>query len=210
VLLLSDSERLLRKKAKWIKSYASSGNPIAFRFHPLGFFYAEAVGAASIVPYRLHFWPDTGGEQKQSNKYFIHDHAYGFASYIISGKCEQKIYVEDASSESRPYSKYDVLYQEDKSILQKTPFRKSLKCSMDFLIDAGSSYTIEASTLHTFEVKTPNTLSLILKETPSQPTTARVFGPIEGEERLEFARIALDKEKAESLNMQVSSLICLD
>jgi hypothetical protein len=209
VLVLSKYETLLRNKVKWIKSQISSNNLVAFRLHPLGFFYAESVGIETIEPYSLHFWPDGGVQRKQSNEYFIHDHAYGFASLVISGMCEQKIYTDDSSPESVSYSKYDVLYQEHKSILRKTTIQKSLKCSLEFLIGAGSAYSIEARTLHTFEVKASNTLTLILKEAPDRPATASVFGPITGRDRLEFDRITLDKETNEALNSQMAFLLSL-
>ncbi|WP_189372623.1 hypothetical protein [Vogesella alkaliphila] len=166
----------------------------AFKLHPLGFIACTLLneGARKL---RLHYWPTTGGAQ-QSLDCQIHDHLFNFKSWVLAGAVENIEY--EASTAGAEYAVYQASYEANRSILRKTCSTQRLIENTRSIFPSGSSYYVQAGTLHE-TVRFGNLSSFtVLITTDVSSSAPLVFGPLNGSDRYTYVREELSEESIES------------
>lgn len=169
----------------------------AFKLHPLGFIACTLLNEGTRK-LRLHYWPTTGGAQ-QSLDCQIHDHLFNFKSWVLAGSVENIEYV--ASAEGAEYAAYQASYEENRSTLKKTCSTQRLIENSRSIFHSGSSYSVQAGTLHE-TVRLGNLSSFtVLITTDVSSSAPLVFGPLNGSDRYTYVREELSEEFIERMLM---------
>lgn len=173
----------------------------AFKLHPLGFISCTLLseGARKL---RLHYWPATGGSQ-QSFNYQIHDHLFSFKSWVLAGAVENIEYV--ASTTGVELAVYQASYDANRSILTKTRSTQRLVEKTRSIFHSGSSYSIQAGTIHETARTGDSSSFTVLITTDVSSSAPLVFGPLNGDDCYSYVREELPDEAIE--NMFMSDLL---
>ena len=166
-----------------------------FRSHPLGF-YACTLLASGEQKIRLHFWLIDGGAA-QSPDCQIHDHLFAFKSWVLSGAVENIEYT--TSLDGQEFSVYRTEYSGYASTLTRTSAVRKLSVQNRRTYSAGSSYEVEAGTLHkTVRIGTAPAFT-VLATSDVSVTSPIVLGPIAGPDRYTYQRELIDDTFVEAM-----------
>lgn len=161
--------------------YASPLGEARLRKHPLGF--AVARIASSTEQLRLHLWSAFGAEQVG---FEIHNHSFDLISQVVLGSIRQRLY-HAGPNPSGQNAIYDVLYQNDTSLLKKRDDYVDLTIVRDEIIPSGSQYSVSCSHLHRSDLHNcTEAITLVFTQERGNPPIT--VGPRDGPAELAFFR----------------------
>jgi hypothetical protein len=159
--------------------------------HPLGFYYCSLDNNKQQgTKNRLHLWSPFCVEQEP--RWRIHNHVFNLKSQVILGSITNIGY---KLKQGNNHQIYEVIYQEQDSVLMKTQSKVDVSIAKESLFKQGMEYIVSANELHQ-SIPENNKLTICLCEMVQENfrTAPLVVGEISGKEKYIFKRESVARE----------------
>lgn len=174
-----------------ITDIASSNLGIIVNWHPLGFLQFKLGKDKYEGSVKLHIW-DNGLRSVQNPEWLIHRHVWELSSHVLVGKVTNLTYeVKDCFNKTNEcfYCAYDVIFEEQNSILVKTNRYLSCNPLTCQTYAAGEKYSVKSNDFHQTTVPSEDFAATIIYTPPKIRETPLVVGDANGLERYNYERI---------------------
>lgn len=154
--------------------------------HPLGFC-KFSLFHTSEYNLRLHIWLP---QQRpiQNVNFTIHNHIWDLTSHILLGKLYHNTYEIKTDMTSPTHKEYDVLYENNKSIMIYTNRMVTCVKSKALELEAGTTYQMFVDEYHDTIVPDNLLTATLVLTTFKTQTSPIVLGPIDGESKYIYDR----------------------